>query len=51
MVNTKNPKEENNINKERSFLLYISTTNPYKRLDSYFILDSGATEHWTPHKE
>jgi hypothetical protein len=45
------------INKDRSSLLYTSTTTihpHYSRpteIGPYFILDSGATEHWTPNKE
>jgi hypothetical protein len=45
------------INKDRSSLLYTSTTTihpNYSRpteIGPYFILDSGATEHWTPNKE
>ena len=44
--NTAAKDKENN--KDRSSLLYTSTNKITK---SYFILDSGATEHWTQHRE
>ena len=44
-------KEPNKAEKNRSSILIASNPNIEAYSGLYYILDSGATEHWTPYKE